>query len=621
MKMKYSLIITVACLLFVLPSCKNYLDVVPDNVPTIDNAFTLRQEAEKYLFTCYSYLPLDGDIDNNPAFCAGDEFWMTRPYSMTDAPWQIAMGFQSSNNIYMSIWSNMFKGMRDCNIFLDNISKVVDMPESEKTRWRAEVKFLKAYYHWCLFRRYGPIPITDKNLPVSSTSEEVQVPRQPVDSVANYIAALLDEASADLPDEIANRSAELGRITRPIALAIRARVLVTAASPLFNGNTDYTNIKSYDGSLLFNPAYDAGKWEKAAAACKTAIDACLSVGMKLYTFNKLGSNLSDKLVTQMGIRNSVCEQWNPEVIWNNSNSRTYTLQRYAMPRLDPSKLANEMNLGSLAPTLKMAELFYTANGVPINEDKTWDYANRYTLKTATAQESDYLADGYQTAALHFDREPRFYADVAFDGALWYMQNGTFNVQSKAGQWQSRKGLYNYSATGYFAKKLVNWKYVILEGQELSIEAYPWPEMRLADLYLLYAEALNEVSGPAEEAFTYINQVRQRASLPTVQTSWTNYSRQPGKFQTKEGLRQIIQQERLIELAFEGSRFWDLRRWKRSFEELNKQVTGWDVEQEDPVYYYRPKMLYKQIFQTRDYLWPLDVWDLLGNKKLVQNPGW
>jgi hypothetical protein len=202
-----------------------------------------------------------------------------------------------------------------------------------------------------------------------------------------------------------------------------------------------------------------------------------------------------------------------------------------------------------------------------------------------------------------------------------MQNGTFNVQAKAGQWQSRKGLYNYSATGYFAKKLVNWKYVILEGQELSIEAYPWPEMRLADLYLLYAEALNEASGPTEEAFTYINQVRQRASLPTVQTSWTNYSRQPGKFQTKEGLRQIIQQERLIELAFEGSRFWDLRRWKRSFEELNKQVTGWDVEQEDPVYYYRPKMLYKQIFQTRDYLWPLDVWDLLGNKKLVQNPGW
>jgi hypothetical protein len=621
MKMKCSLIITVACLLSVLPSCKNYLDVVPDNVPTIDNAFTLRQEAEKYLFTCYSYLPLDGDLESNPAFCGGDEFWMTRPYSMSEAPWQIAMGYQSANNIYLSIWSSMFRGLRDCNIFLENINKVVDMPDFEKARWSAEVKFLKAYYHWCLFRRYGPIPVTDKNLPISSTSDEAQVPRQSVDSVVNYITALLDEAAADLPAEITNRASELGRITQPIALAIKARVLVTAASPLFNGNIDYSSVKSFDGSLLFNPAYDAGKWTSAAAACKAAIDACTSAGIQLYTFNKLGANLSDRLVTQMSIRNSVCEEWNQEVIWNNSNTRTYTLQRYAMPRLDPAKLTNEMCLGSLAPTLKMAELFYTANGVPINEDKTWDYANRYTLKTATAQESDYLAEGYQTAALHFNREPRFYADMAFDGALWFMENGTFNVQAKAGQWQSRKGLYNYSATGYFTKKLVNWKYVILDGQELSVEAYPWPEMRLADLYLLYAEALNEANGPVQEAFDYINQVRRRASLPAVQTSWTSYSRQPGKFQTKEGLRQIIQQERLIELAFEGSRFWDLRRWKRSFEELNKQVMGWDVDQEDPVYYYRPKMLYKQIFQTRDYLWPMDVWDLLGNKRLVQNPGW
>lgn len=621
MKMKFPRIIIVACLLFTIPSCKSYLDVVPDNVPTIDNAFALRQEAEKYLFTCYSYLPLDGDIESNPAFCGGDEFWMTRPYSMAEAPWQIAMGYQSANNIYLSIWSSMFKGLRDCNIFLDNIDKVVDMPAFEKTRWRAEVKFLKAYYHWCLFRRYGPIPIIDKNLPISSTSDEVQIPRQSADSVVNYIAALLDEAARDLPAEITNSSSELGRITQPIALAIKARLLVTAASPLFNGNTDYSNVKSYDGSLLFNPAYDAGKWEKAAAACKTAIDACHAVGMQLYTFNKLGTNLPEKLVTQMSIRNSVCEEWNREVIWNNPNSRTYTLQRYAMPRLDPARLANELNLGSLAPTLKMAELFYTANGVPINEDKTWDYANRYTLKTATAQEGDYLTEGYQTAALHFNREPRFYADIAFDGARWFMENGTFNVQAKAGQWQSRKGIYNYSATGYFTKKLVNWKYVILDGLALSIESYPWPEMRLADLYLLYAEALNEVNGPVEETFNYINQVRQRAALPTVQTSWTSYSRQPGKFQTKEGLRQIIQQERLIELAFEGSRFWDLRRWKRAFEELNKQVMGWDIEQADPIYYYRPKMLYKQVFQTRDYLWPLDVWDLLGNKRLVQNPGW
>jgi hypothetical protein len=613
--------------IFFAGSCKKYLDVVPDNVATIDNAFKLKQEATKYLATCYSYLPASGDLETNPALCAGDEFWMVAPFAVSDSPWKIAMGYQTATTIYMPGWNNMFSAFRDCNIFLDNINKVVDMTDAEKDRWSHEVKFLKAYYHWCLFRMYGPIPVTDVNLPISATSDEAQRPRQTVDSVINYIASLLDDAAAGLPASISDRTTQLGHITKPIALAIKARVLVTAASPLFNGNSDYAGFKNYDGTPLFNGAYDAGKWERAAAACREAITACENAGMHLYKFDKLGLSLTDNMVTQMSIRNSFTEAWNAEIIWNNtkgrsgSTDRTYTLQRFAMPRLDPAKITNEMCIGSLAPTLKIAELFYTENGVPINEDKNWDYSNRYKLRTGKAAESEFITNGYETAVLNFNREPRFYANLAFDGAVWYMQNGTFNVQAKNGQWQSRKGNYDYNATGYFSKKLVNWKYVIKDGMELTIEDYAWPEMRLSDLYLLYAEALNEVKGSGTEAYEYINKVRQRAGLKTVQESWTNYSLQPGKYQTKDGLRQIIQQERLIELALEGSRFWDLRRWKRSFEELNKPVMGWDVDQEAAAFYYRPRLRYQQTFKTRDYFWPIDYWDLLGNKRLVQNYGW
>lgn len=168
---------------------------------------------------------------------------------------------------------------------------------------------------------------------------------------------------------------------------------------------------------------------------------------------------------------------------------------------------------------------------------------------------------------------------------------------------------------------MNWKDEILEGQGVYIEAHSWPEMRLADLYLLYAEALNEQGGPQPDAFKYIDKVRARAGLQGVQASWGSYSRQPTKFATKEGFRQIIQQERLIELAMEGSRFWDLRRWKRCMEELNKPVTGWDVDQSDPTFYYRIRTLYRQSFQTRNYFWPLDSWELLNNPKLLQNFGW
>ncbi|WP_142688470.1 RagB/SusD family nutrient uptake outer membrane protein [Chitinophaga polysaccharea] len=611
----------ILCVLLLSASCKKFLDVVPDNVATIDNAFTMRAEAEKYLFTCYSYLPSSADLSSNPALVAGDEFWMVRPYSTSETPWQIAQGFQSANNVYMATWGQYYRALRDCNIFLENIHKVVDMRQSEKDRWSAEVIFLKAYYHWLLLRQYGPIPVIRYNLSISSTAEETKVPREHVDTVFNYIAHLLDTAAAGLPEIIADRSTELGRITKPIAMAIKARVLVTAASPLFNGNTDYIAFKNADGSPLFNTTYNADKWKVAADACKAAIDECEATGNLLYTFSQLGVTLSDTLTKQMSIRNSLCEQWNPEIIWANPSRSTYEMQRQAMPRLDPARIGNESVLGSLAPTMKIAEQFYTDKGVPMNEDKTFDYAGRLKLRTAVKAEGELIQEGYTTAAMHFNREPRFYADLAFDGAMWMMQKKTFHIESKAGQWQTRKNIYDNNTTGYFAKKLVNWKNEILEGQGLFIEDHPWPEMRLADLYLLYAEALNEEQGPQPAAFTYIDKVRDRAGLKGVQASWTAYSKQPAKFQTKEGFRQIVQQERLIELAMEGSRFWDLRRWRRSMEELNKSVTGWDVEQSDPVFYYRVRTLYRQTFQTRNYFWPIENWDLLNNPKLVQGFGW
>lgn len=613
--------ILLCTLLLQFTACKKFLDVVPDNIATIDNAFTMRAEAEKYLFTCYSYLPKSADFGANPALLSGDEFWMVRPYSTDESPWQIAQGFLSANVIYMSQWSYYFRGLRDCNIFLDNINKVVDMRQPEKDRWTAEVKFLKAYYHWVLLRMYGPVPIIDHNLPISSPIQETQVPRLHVDTVFNYISRLLDTAAIGLPELITDRSTELGRLTKPIALSIKARILVTAASPLFNGNPDYTGFKNYDGTPLFNPAYDPNKWTKAVDACKAAITECEKMGMLLYTFDQLGVILSDTMTRQMSLRNSVCEEWNPEIIWNNSNSMNYDMQRQMMPRLDPARIGNESVVGSVAPTMKIADQFYTDKGVPINEDNTWDYANRLKLRTATKAEGELIQEGYTTAATHFNREPRFYADLAFDGAIWSMQKKTFHIESKAGQWQTRKNIYDNNVTGYFCKKMINWKNEILEGQGLYVKTYSWPEMRLADLYLLYAEALNEQSGPEAEAFKYIDKVRARAGLPTVQTAWTNYSKQPGKFQTKEGFRQIIHQERLIELSFEGARFWDLRRWKKSMEELNKPVTGWDVDQSDPAFYYRVRTLFRQTFQTRNYFWPLDSWDLLNNPKLVQNFGW
>ncbi|WP_160717077.1 RagB/SusD family nutrient uptake outer membrane protein [Chitinophaga solisilvae] len=626
-----------ACLLYLacscLVACNKYLDIVPDNVPTIDHAFSNRLEAEKYLFTCYSYLPQDDHPDKNPAFSGGDEAWtywpMTEDFFFLD-PYNIARGNQNVAQPYMNYWDgydnkSLWQGIRACNIFLENVNNVRDLQPYEKARWTAEVRFLKAYFHWYLFRMYGPIPVVDKNLPVTATPEEIKVYRQPVDSVVNYITRLIDDAAGNtdnsaLPDKITSSTTELGRITRVAALAIKARVLVTAASPLFNGNNDFGGLKNNNGQLLFNAQYDAGKWEKARIACKQAIDAAHAAGGKLYYFNPAVLTVTPATRVEMNIRNAVCEKWNSELIWGQTSAGlpAYWLQTYACPQLDPNMF--NMNLkGKLAPPLKMAELFYTRNGVPIEEDRTWDYARRFQLRTATVKDTG-IQEGYRTIGLHFEREPRFYADVAFDGATWFMRNGNYNIQSKLEQHSGKKQSRLYSITGYYTKKVVNWN-LVYNNTSLDVEYYPWPLMRLGDLYLLYAEASNETGNPAD-ALHYINLLRARAGVPSVEYAWSNYSVKPSKYATKEGLREIIRQERAIEMAFEGSRFWDLRRWKTAPQVLNMPVFGWDILQANYEDYNRRVFLYSPRFVApRDYFWPVRETDLQVNPNLVQNTGW
>lgn len=629
--MKNSKLIYIILVLF-LTSCKDYLDIVPDNVATIDNAFTNRNEAEKFLFTCYSYLPQESHVHENPALLAGDELWTYWPITglsrLPSFPQEIARGNQGIVDPYLNYWDGnqtgkpLFRAIRDCNIFLEKIDQVVDLDPFMKTRWIGEVEFLKAYYHFYLMRMYGPIPIVENNLPISASKEEVRVYRKPVEEVTHYIVSLIDSAAKKLPDKIQNRATELGHITRPIALAIKARVLVNAASPLFNGNPDYINMTNNDGTELFKKDVDPSKWEKALLACKEAITACEEADIKLYTFSNLLVDVSERQRLEMSLRNSFSEPWNEEVIWGFSNSIGSEIQLQAMPRLNPAYPSNETTLGQIAPTMAIAESFYTRNGLPIKEDKTWNYEERYTLRVADSSEIDYLQQGYTTANLHFYREPRFYSSLAFDGSLWYMENGIWPVQAKSGQAQSRKSAFGYTITGYFPKKLVNWKFVIQSGQAVSQEEYPWPIIRLADLYLLHAEAANEVYGPSEETFKYLNKVRERAGIPSVQESWTSFARTPSKFNNKDGLREIIHQERNVELAFEGHRFWDLRRWKKAAEELNKPIYGWDIEQESAENYYRAKLIYNQRFTApRDYLWPIKEHTLVVNPNLVQNPGW
>ncbi|MBN1927555.1 MAG: RagB/SusD family nutrient uptake outer membrane protein [Prolixibacteraceae bacterium] len=608
-------------------SC-DFLDVVPDNVATIENAFSDKYNAEKFLATCYSYLPVFSDPWINPGLLSGDEVWFNEEVS---GGWVhaalIAQGYQNSRTPYLNYWdgqergTRMFVGIRDCNIFLENINYVADLSAIEKKKWAAEVKFLKAYYHFWLLKCYGPIPIIDENLPVYASTSEIKTYREPVDEVFKFIIETLDEAIPDLPLAVQSETSDLGRITKPIALSIKARVLATAASPLYNGNTDFSSLVDNRGIALFNPTYDQNKWQLAADAAKEAIDICEKAQIKLYDDFKSKNVHSDTIMLELKLRSIVTEKGSPEVIWAATN---YTFSNGYQRMLQPL-LINVTNANPVsqfyASTLRMAELYYSKNGVPIEEDKEYDYSNRYKMRTAITEDNDYVKSGQATAILHFDREARFYANIAFDRGTYVLDPTYYYVQVRAGELATKRNQGEFSATGYFVKKFINPNNAFSGNSYFSNYDFPFPIIRLADVYLLYAEALNEVKdAPDEEVYRYIDMVRERAGLKGVVESWNAHSSNPDKPKSKAGMRDIIHHERAIELAFEGARFWDLRRWKLAEKYMNKPIQGWNISGRN-LDFYKVVTIFTPQFEFKDYFWPIKEEELIKNPNLVQNLGW
>ena len=559
-------------------------------------------------------------------------------------------GFQTVGNPISNYWDgganakNLWIAIRDCNIFLENIYKPQDLTEGERARWIAEVTFLKAYYHYYLWVRYGPIPITDTNILVSAGPDKLRVYRDPSDDVVDYIVSTIDKALPDLFEQVTSESQELGRITKPIALAIKAKCLAYAASPLYNGNPYYANYVDNRGVHLFPVEYKAEKWQRAAVALKEAIDVSEKAGHKLYYYDKYFGSISDSTKRTLNIRLAVTDRWNKEVIWGRSAGAINRLQINCDVRTSGNGLSSEIT-EALSPTLETVERFYSDNGVPIDEDKTWQelYKERYQTQAITSDYKYYMwyssNNPQVTAKLHFRRETRFYASLNFDRGTVYGKDKTLYdtyattgtpgsdktmevAQMRSGETAGRTAAEKFSITGYTPKKMVALTSYVKENSYVGY-AYPFPIVRLADLYLLYAEVLNEVkSAPDDEVYKYIDLVRKRASLEGVVDSWKKYSLDPNKPLSQDGMREIIHRERANELAFEGQYYWDIRRWKTIEQEFAKPIRGWSVTEGNPNEYYKVQTLQPSIsFSVKDYFWPISQSALDVNRNLEQNPEW
>jgi hypothetical protein len=622
--------------------------VPDDGLPSLESAFALRSVAIRYLYTCYGFMPNDGDPDSDCGLMTGDELWSiydristtSTTTFWTGALFNITRGYQNANSPISDDWAGIYEGIRCCNILIEEVGTVPDLPEWEKLQWIAEAKFLKAWYHFHLIRKWGPVPLIRENLPIYASVEDVRVSRDPIDECFDYVLQLLTEAIPDLPLKVQTRD-ELGRITKPVAAAVKAKIAVYAASPLFNNNNDQAALTNRDGTKLFKtdktPAEVKARWDSAVIACREAIDICDEANMLLFR-HQTKVSLSDTILQQLDLRNIITEKWNDEIIWTNTHTSLATvrkLQNLSSPNLQADQYPDVAVLvAQIQAPLKIAEMFYTDHGIPLENDLYWDTINPYELRNGGDTERWYIRKDYTTVKFNFNREPRFYAWLGFDGGIWYGQKPEVNdplpsdlfwIACRSGGAQRKRTSEFGPVTGYFLKKFVHYQSRQTSATGYSYVEYPWPILRLADLYLLYAEAINESEGPngahSSEMFMYLDSVRSRAGLPGIKKAWDDYSDTPGKYNTQDGMRQIIHRERLIELAFESQRFWDLRRWKEAYAEYEKGIYGFKVTANKPEEYYQRILLAEQKFGIKDYFWPIKISNVEQNPNLVQNIGW
>jgi hypothetical protein len=660
-------------------ACASYLDVVPDDMVTLEHAFSTRNTTQRFLMTCYWYLPNFTSVNNTIGLYGGDElYWNTdEVQEHITAGAKLTKGGQNSNDPIFNYWDgaqgvdekkNLFVAIRDCNIFLENCNIPIDIMEIERKQWAAEVKTLKAYYHFYLMQLYGPIPIVRENLPINASVDEARVYREPVDNVVNYIVELIDEAMPDLmPGHLETRTENAGRMTRAIAAAIKAKALVWAASPLLNGD-EYTppqfSLVDNRGVQLFPQEYKAEKWTRAAEALEEAITLSHSAGHRFHQYQLVSTTIkmSDTTKQKCALRSAITEKFNSEIVWPYTGG-TYTLEERTTPNF--GTFSNGLICGTYGPTLQSAERFYSKNGIPIAEDYKWrqwagdNFIQRYepvTLSaTATGINGDatlrsdhkYLVDrsvkdgasDATTAKLNLYREPRFYAWMGFDRGVWELNGtttddgsasaysasptGIWVIETRYNDGQGTNDLARHMTCGYYAKKLVHLE--TYKSANIATTQYSYPLIRLSDLYLLYAEALNESkSAPDAEVYQWINLVRTRAGLEGVVESYDKYAVESSRTKPlrKEGMREIIKNERNIELCFEGQRYFDLLRWKDAMQYFNEPIKGWNHNGNSVDKYYVVTSYEDQrVFNTRDYLWPIKIGSLQKNPNLVQNPGW
>ncbi|MCS2530353.1 RagB/SusD family nutrient uptake outer membrane protein [Bacteroides fragilis] len=531
---------------------------------------------------------------------------------------------RNAANMGFHRYGDCYKYIRQANIFLQKAHPIMttgtqgdQLLEDELTQMKANVRFMRAFYHYLLFEQYGPIILVKDK--IYNATEDQDVPRNTVDEVIEYIDSELTAVASELTQEpIFEDKDYRAWPTKGVALAVRAKLWLYAASPLLNGGyREALSVTNPDGTRLF-PDYDAGKWEKALAACKDFIDYAEAGRYELYKEYKDDNGAvidPDKSVYNL------FQKYTHEIIWATANNDWGGMNGDAFDRRIAPR-CEKNGLGSTGVTQELVDAFYMKDGFPVSATAYLPQSTLYREEGygTYKDQNDNFSKKYTNVTVsnrYLNREPRFYNTVFFNGRQWpvscnqvlFYNGGNSGVQE--GQ---------ATLTGYMLFKRFN-RSVSLTNPGVASQFRPSIIFRLADFYLMYAEAANEVNPNDARVLKYLNLVRERAGLPDIETL------NPAIRGNQELQRAAIQRERQIELATEGQRYFDVRRWmiadKNGEGRQNGYVHGMNVrgESNDKEDFNRIVEASQIVFNRKMYLYPMPDSEMRKTKNLVQNPGW
>ena len=544
---------------FTLCSCNDFLDREEDSFIDKTATFDSYNRTKQYLTYAYSLLPEGLNRFSGDALlgAATDDACFAIESSNIQ---QFNNGSWNALSNPDNVWDRYFAGIAKCCTLLENSNHInLDISRLDPAKrveyennlkdirmWRAEAHFLRAYFNFELLKRYGPIPIIKSTLDINKDYSDT--PRPTMKEVVEFIANDCDMAADSLElTPWRNMNDAFGRATKGAALALKSRLLLYAASPLY---VDFGDIDEA------NKPSDATLWKAAADAAKAVID------LNQYELAPAYDDLFK----------------------NDFQSKEYIFVRRYPSNSDFEKSNFPISYGGKGGTNPSQNLI-----------------DDYEMLDGTAFD---WSDPVKAAHPFENRDERLLATVLMNGVLFKGKR----IATYPGGADAMPNP-NATKTGYYLRKFLNENVNIQTGG--GSDGHVVPLFRLAEIYLNYAEALNEYDPTNPDIAVYLNKIRERVSLPDVPSGLT-----------QEQMRTLIHHERRVELAFEEHRFWDVRRWKVASSTLGAPVKGVKITQDDAGNFtYSPVQVEQRVFQPKMYWYPIPQSEVLKLHHWEQNKGW